>query len=92
MAGFNTYDGLEFMKFLNASHKTRVTIDILPEEGWVDAKDRLEEWADAHLTEGTYRIHLGNESLLTDESAEYVFHTLEEEAPLVRRRWLGESF
>lgn len=92
MAVYNTQDGLEFMKFMTQSHKTVIVVDIRPDEGWADVKDRIEKWASENLTEGTYRVHLGNESLLTDESAQYVVYSLEEEAPRVRQRWLGESF
>ena len=77
---------------MTQSHKTVIVVDIRPDEGWADAKDRIEKWAAENLTEGTYRVHLGNESLLTDESAQYVVYSLEEEAPRVRQRWLGESF
>lgn len=86
------YDGLKHLKFMTDAARVAITVDLQPDEGWADAMDRIREWADGVLTDGTYRIMLGNESKLTDDSAEFAVYCLPEETPLVRRRWLGESF
>lgn len=93
MAEFDfEFNGLKFINFLSNSKKVTITVDLLPGEVWHHALARIIEWAGENLSDGTYRVHLGNEELLTDESAEFVVYCLEEESPRVRQRWLGESF
>lgn len=75
MPAFNMQaDPLGFMSFLNNSARTIVELNYSEDEYWGTVVEKLNDMLDEKC-EGLFNVALGNESKLTDTSAEFIIRT-----------------
>lgn len=78
---------VEALGWLAESKRVKIDFKFGTEQNWQDGLDDLVEDLDPYMT-GRFMVMLGNEALLTDDTAEYVIHFDEDsDRDVISLRW-----